>query len=230
MAGFRYAQFCALARAAEILGHRWTLLVLRELACGPQRFSDLLGRLPGLSRSVLSERLADLETRGVVARRELPPPAPATVYELTETGRALRPALAELTRWGLHFLEMPEPGDHMEPEWVRLAAESHERREPTPGRRLELVAEVEGRHAAVRVAGGPRGTRLLRAADPVEASLRASVPVALGLLAGRIPVREAVRSGSARLEGDLAAAAELPALFDASPGRVPEAEPQGVPT
>lgn len=230
MALFRYAQFCALARAAEILGHRWTLLLVRELALGPQRFSDLLARLPGLSRSVLTERLAELEERGVVARRELPPPAPATVYELTEAGRALRPALAELTRWGVRFLERPQPGDHVEPEWVRLAVETFVRRAPTPGRRLELVAEVDGRRAAVRVAGGPRGTRLLGEADPVEASLRASVPVALGLLAGRIPVREAVRSGSAQLEGDLDAAAELPALFDASPGRVPEDEPQGVPT
>ena len=80
---FRYAQFCSVARAAEILGHRWTLLVLRELFLGPARFRDLRERLGSVSSSVLAERLRDLETRGVIAQRELPPPAGVAVYELT---------------------------------------------------------------------------------------------------------------------------------------------------
>ena len=107
MAEFRYAQYCPLARAAELLGERWTLLVVRDLLMGPQRFTDLRGRLPGVSPSVLSERLARLEERGVVCRRTLPPPAPAIVYELTEAGRALDKAVAALASFGMRFLGSP---------------------------------------------------------------------------------------------------------------------------
>ncbi|MCH8132535.1 MAG: helix-turn-helix transcriptional regulator [Myxococcales bacterium] len=74
---FRYAQFCPLARAAEIVGERWTLLILRELLIGPKRFSDLQAPLAGVSSSVLADRLGKLTQRGVVRRRELPPPAAA---------------------------------------------------------------------------------------------------------------------------------------------------------
>lgn len=228
MPDLRYAQFCPLARAAEILGHRWTLLVIRELLTGPQRFSDLLARLPGLSRSVLAERLTHLEERGVVRRRELPPPTAVAVYELTPVGRGLTPAMQALTRWGVHFLEPPRPGDHAEPAWVRLAAETFAREDASPARRLEIVAEGPDGEVSVRVAGGPQGTRRLAADAPVEASLRGPVPVVLGLMAGRLDVRDAVARGLARLEGDLAAAARLPELFHVAPGILPEDAPQGV--
>ncbi len=76
---FRYAQFCPLACAAEILGERWTLLILRELFVGPQRFTDLRRRLPGISSSILATRLARLEERGIVARSSLAPPTPAAL-------------------------------------------------------------------------------------------------------------------------------------------------------
>ena len=100
MPEFRYAQFCALARAAEIVGERWTLLIVRDLTLGPLRFSDLRRRLKGVSPSVLSERLTQLERRGLIERRVLGPPAASTVYELSEMGRALQPAMIELTKWG----------------------------------------------------------------------------------------------------------------------------------
>ena len=100
------AQFCPVARAVEVLGERWTLLIGRELLIGPQRFSDLLRRLPGISTSVLAARLASLEERGLVMRRVLPPPAPANVYELTEAGgQGLKPLLHQLARFGLRFMD-----------------------------------------------------------------------------------------------------------------------------
>ena len=122
MSEFRYAQFCPLARAAEVVGERWTLLIARELLLGPKRFSDLREALAGVSSSVLADRLARLERRDVVAWRRLPPPAAARVYELTETGRALEPVVLALARWGARFLTAPEPGDQLEPAWVRLGA------------------------------------------------------------------------------------------------------------
>ena len=80
---FRYPQFCPFARAAEILGHRWTILILRNMAFGPQRFSDLKAGLAGISTSVLAKRLDELIERGLLRRRTLDPPAASTVYELT---------------------------------------------------------------------------------------------------------------------------------------------------
>jgi DNA-binding HxlR family transcriptional regulator len=119
---FRYAQFCPLARATELLGERWTLLVVRDLLTA-LRFSDLRSRLRGISSSVLAARLERLEARGLVAQRELPAPAASVVYELTEAGRALRPVIVELARWGLRFLLPPNPNDHTEPAWATLFAE-----------------------------------------------------------------------------------------------------------
>ena len=85
----------------ELVGERWSLLIVRELMLGARRFSDIRASLPGISAKVLTERLARLETAGVVARRQLGPPAPAQLYELTEWGRLSEPAIIELSRWAL---------------------------------------------------------------------------------------------------------------------------------
>src|SRR5262244_1096312 len=103
MSNLHYPQFCALARAAEIIGERWTLLIIRELLLGPMRFSDLAARLDGVSPALLTARLGTLIENGVVQRATLAAPFNAQVYELTETGRAMRPAIRELIRWGGRF-------------------------------------------------------------------------------------------------------------------------------
>src|ERR671922_2074062 len=96
----RYQQYCALARALDVTGDRWTLLIVRELTPGPRRFTDLIDGLPGISRKLLTERLRDLERDGIIARKELPPPAARQVYELTDDGRGLAIAMAPLIGWG----------------------------------------------------------------------------------------------------------------------------------
>ena len=95
----RYDDACGTAHALELIGDRWTLLVLRELMLGGRRFSDLRGDLPGISANVLIQRLAELEQRGLVARRQLPPPANAQVYEATEWGLEAEPIVQALGRW-----------------------------------------------------------------------------------------------------------------------------------
>jgi DNA-binding HxlR family transcriptional regulator len=209
---FRYAQFCPLARAAEVVGHRWTLLILRELAIGPQRFSDLQRRLAGVSSSVLAARLADLEGHGVVARRELPPPAASQVYELTDHGRALRPVLGALARWGLAWLGAPRPGDHVEPDWLRLAVEAFAAPGPSPARRYELRARAGGREAVIPLAGGRGGTQVPAERGEADARVAGPVPVLLGLLSGRLSPDAAVAAG-AEIEGDREALRDLPSLF-----------------
>src|SRR5256714_15633110 len=93
-----YDQFCGIARALDLVGERWALLVVRELILGPKRFTDLRRGLPGIGTNILAARLKELERADVVGRRALPPPVAPTVYELTEDGRELRPSLPALGR------------------------------------------------------------------------------------------------------------------------------------
>src|SRR5918996_3456942 len=121
MSEHRYEQYCALARALDLVGNRWTLLIVRELRPGPRRFTDLVDGLPGISRKLLTERLRDLERDGVVARRELPPPAARQVYELTEEGRDLATAMAPLIAWGARRLGERRPGEFFSPRGPAVA-------------------------------------------------------------------------------------------------------------
>ncbi len=116
-----YNQFCALAKALDIIGERWTLLIARELLSGPKRFKDLFDALPGIGTNLLSTRMKDMERHGLVARAKLPPPAASAVYELTERGRELGGVLGELTKWGFSLLGAPEPGEFFQPRWVMQA-------------------------------------------------------------------------------------------------------------
>src|ERR687883_20520 len=121
MAQHLYQQYCALARALDVTGDRWSLLIVRELVPGPRRFTDLLDGLPGVSRNLLTERLRALERDGVVARRELPPPAARQVYELTDDGRDLAVAMAPLIAWGARHIGEREPGDSFRARWPAVA-------------------------------------------------------------------------------------------------------------
>jgi DNA-binding HxlR family transcriptional regulator len=103
-----YAQYCPLAHALDLVGERWSLLVVKELVHGPLRYSDLHERL-GCPTNILAARLKRFEQEGIVVRRRLPPPAAAAVYELTAYGAELKPVLHELAHWGARSLG-PPPG------------------------------------------------------------------------------------------------------------------------
>jgi DNA-binding HxlR family transcriptional regulator len=113
-------QYCPIACALGLVGERWTLLVVRELMRGPKRYTDLAEHLPGIGTNILAARLKELEAAGLVVKRKLPPPAPATVYELTPSGRALKPVLHALARFGARLLGPPPP-DALEPGWLLAA-------------------------------------------------------------------------------------------------------------
>ena len=117
----RYQQYCALARALDVAGDRWTLLIVRELAPGPRRFTDLIDGLPGISRKLLTERLRDLERDGIIARQELPPPAARQVYELTDDGRDLAHAMAPLIAWGARRIGERKPTESFRARWPAVA-------------------------------------------------------------------------------------------------------------
>ncbi|MFE5144107.1 winged helix-turn-helix transcriptional regulator [Streptomyces fagopyri] len=103
-----YEDACGAALAMDVVGERWALLVVRELLFGPKRFRDLRVGVPKVSQNVLSQRLKELESNGVVRRVELGPPVSSQAYELTEWGQQLEPALIALARWGAHVPAAPE--------------------------------------------------------------------------------------------------------------------------
>jgi DNA-binding HxlR family transcriptional regulator/putative sterol carrier protein len=117
MAEHRYQQYCALARALDVAGDRWTLLIVRELVSGAWRFTDLINGLPGISRKLLTERLRALEREGIIVRRELEPPAARQVYELTDDGRDLAEAMGPLMAWGVRRLGDRERTDSFRARW-----------------------------------------------------------------------------------------------------------------
>src|SRR3954470_14657421 len=117
----RYEQYCPMAHALDLVGDRWALLVIRELMHGPKRYTDLVDHLHGIGTNILAARLRDLERNGVVTRRTLPPPAASKVYELTDYGRELRPAMRELALWGARSLGPPTDKDELFAGWLANA-------------------------------------------------------------------------------------------------------------
>ena len=113
-----YNQYCPLARTLDVLGERWTLLIVRELLSGPKRFKDLQDALVGIGTNLLSTRLKEMDRNGLVFRSKLPPPGVAAVYELTEHGRKLDKTLLSMIRWGTPLLAAPKKtNEHFLPHW-----------------------------------------------------------------------------------------------------------------
>lgn len=119
-----YDQYCAVARALDAVGERWSLLIVRELLAGPRRYTDLHADLPGVSTDILATRLKQLEGEGLVLRRRLERPANATVYELTERGATLRGVVDALGAWGLGLLGEQRPTDAVREHWITGAADA----------------------------------------------------------------------------------------------------------
>src|SRR6185312_7009995 len=120
-----YSQYCSVAKALDVIGDRWTLLIVRELLlAGPRRYTDLRNGLPGIATNLLSERLRDLEAAGVVIREDAPPPVASTLFKLTARGEALRPVLRELGLWGIPYMvEGPAAEDVFRGRWLAGPAE-----------------------------------------------------------------------------------------------------------
>lgn len=213
MSGTRYSQFCALARAAEVIGERWTLLIIRELLLGPKRFSDLSQRLAGVSPTLLTTRLNALAECGVV-RRAVLPPFNTPAYELTEIGRGLQPAIRELIRWGGHFLFPMRADDEFEPDWVLLGLDAIARRTPTPTSSILLQVRHKAKSASFLVEGGTRGATIARSEGPGKAMIEARFDTLLRLIASDLSIDDALSTRQAKLEGSIQVARSLPQLFD----------------
>ncbi|HEX3604730.1 MAG TPA: winged helix-turn-helix transcriptional regulator [Candidatus Dormibacteraeota bacterium] len=199
MAGRSYGRYCPVARTLELVGERWTLLLVRELLLGPMRFTDLHTALEGIPRNLLADRLRDLEGHRLVTRRELPPPAARTVYELTERGRALMPAIGELARWGLTHLETPAQDEPVSSSMAVLAGlVAHARPIAAGEERYDL--DVDGRHFTLRLDGG--GIRFGEPAAAGDLAVSVSASTLLRLRLGAETLDGAVAAGRLRFRPD----------------------------
>jgi DNA-binding HxlR family transcriptional regulator/putative sterol carrier protein len=195
-----YGQFCGLARAMELVGERWALLIIRDLLVGPRRYTDLRRGLPRIPTNILAARLKELEQSGVVRRRLLPRPAGSIVYELTERGAELEEAVLALGRWGARALGEPRPDEIVTAESTVVALRTTFHPDAagdlTAGYELRLGETVV--HARIHDGEAEVGEGRLPGADLViEAD-----PRLRALLAREVTPAEAVAAGSVRLTGD----------------------------
>jgi DNA-binding HxlR family transcriptional regulator len=200
VSGRSYGQFCGFARALELVGERWALLVVRDLVLGPKRFTDLRRGLPRIPTNILSARLRELEEAGIVRRRVLPRPAAGVVYELTEYGQDLEDVVLRLGLWGARSLGVPRPEDIVTTDSLILALRAtfqpEAARELRAGYELrlgEIVVHARVDHGTLEAGEGP-----LAGADLVIETQAAFRP----MLAGELSPGDAVESGMVRLSGD----------------------------
>jgi DNA-binding HxlR family transcriptional regulator/putative sterol carrier protein len=208
----RYQQFCALARALDVAGDRWTLLIVRELAPGPRRFTDLVDGLPGISRNLLTERLRTLERDGIVARQELPPPAARQVYELTGDGRDLAHAMGPLIAWGTRHLGEREPTESFRPRWPAVAMVGLADREAARGVRETSQYVVGDSAFHFTIDDGEVELHDGRARDPAVV-VSTDDETWVHIATGKTTFSSATDTGALTVDGDRGAAKRMREIF-----------------
>jgi DNA-binding HxlR family transcriptional regulator len=203
-----YDQFCGVARALDLVGERWALLVIRDLLLGPKRFTDLRRGLPGIGTNVLAARLKELERGGVVSRRTLPAPAASVVYELTEYGRTLEAPLLALGRWGALSLGRRDARQSLRSEWLAVALKAFFRPEAAADLHATVALRFDDGAFLARI---DRGSLLVEPEDRrngADLVLTTEVETLIAFLAGADVPAPALAP-----EGDPALLARLPEIF-----------------
>lgn len=216
-----YRQYCALAKALDVVGDRWNLLIVRELmlrdAC---RYVDLQNGLPGIATNLLADRLRDLEAAGVIKREDAPPPVATTLFALTERGRALKPLMVELARWGIPLMHERAAQDAFRGHWVAVVAQLYptDRDPQAPPVTIEL--RVDDERTALEIADGTVRARPGGAAQ-ADLVLEGPAELILAVIVGGRDVEEARRQGL-HYEGDVEVLRRLrPAPEPAQAGAAP---------
>ena len=212
MAEHGYQQYCGAARALDVIGDRWTLLIVRELRFGPRRFTDLIDGLPGISRNLLTQRLRDLEHDGIVVRSELPPPAARQVYELSDDGHDLAEAMLPLVAWGVRRLGSRKPGESFRPQWAALAMAAFADREAAQGVVETYEYHVGGFVFHFTVDDGSIQLHQGAARDPI-ATLTTDEATWADLASGNITGSTATATGALELAGDPEALERVRRIF-----------------
>jgi len=206
----RYGDPCGIARALDVVGDRWALLVVRELIFGPKRFLQVRDGLHGISPNVLSQRLRDLEEAGLVRHEMLEPPASVAVYELTPRGRALEPVLLELGRWGSQ--EPVTTPRELSVSALLLALKTVF--DPSAAAEATYALRVDGQWFGLTVAGGSVDITPGRPQQPTV-TFDTDVATLRAVAFGREAVTEAEHDGRLAVHGDRAAAERFTHMFPA---------------
>jgi DNA-binding HxlR family transcriptional regulator len=194
-----YGQYCGFARALELVGERWALMIVRDLLVEPRRFSDLERSLFGIPPNILTARLKEMAEAGLVRRRASPRPNGGTVYELTEVGLELEPAVMALGRWGAKLLGNPRDGEILTADSLVVALRATFHRKAANGLNAiyELHAGDIALHAQIR-----NGRLTVNKGPSERCDLSIEVGPALrALLAHEITPQSAVKNGHVRLNG-----------------------------
>jgi DNA-binding HxlR family transcriptional regulator len=196
-----YGQYCALARALDVVGDRWTLLIVRELLVRqPCRYTDLAYGLPGIATNLLADRLRQLEENGVITREAAPPPIATTLFRLTPRGEELRAVLEALGRWGRPLMEAPEGDAAFRSHWLALPLEFHLRDHTPDAPPVTIEVRAGGEPVSIETGDGEVHVRQGTASDP-DATVTGTPAVVLGLLTGSLDLATA-RARGLKLEGD----------------------------
>ncbi len=219
MARRAYLQFCPLARSLDVVGERWTLLIVRELMAGPKRYVDLSTALDGIGSSLLAARLRQLEDDDIVRRRQLPPPAAALVYELTEVGRELAEAMLPLALWGARNLRVtPQADETFRAEWTLVFIAQLIDPDTIGDADYTYEFQLADSTAYLTLAKGS-ATVTAGPLEHADATITADPATVLDISGGRLGVQDAVTAGRVSLAGDPNALATLLRLL---PDRVPD--------
>ncbi|HWD75902.1 MAG TPA: winged helix-turn-helix transcriptional regulator [Solirubrobacteraceae bacterium] len=208
-----YGDSCGIARALDVVGDRWALLVARELLFGPKRFSDLRTGLPRIGPDMLAQRVRELEDAGVVRRRVLPPPAASKVYELTEWGQELAPVLVALGRWGSRA-PLPDRPAALSADAAMVALQTTFDSAAARGLSETYEVHLAEQVFSLRVENGRLAVSRGASGAPAAAIHTDTVSLADVLWHGG-DAGAAIVSGAWSVEGDPAAAARLATLFSA---------------
>ena len=190
-----YGQYCSVAKALDVVGDRWTLLIIRELLLqGPCRYTDLRNGLPGIATNLLADRLSELEGAGLVRREEAAPPVATALFHLTEAGAGLEPALEALGGWGIRYMTEPADGDEFRSHWFTFPVGLFLHDTDPDGPPLSIELRPGGRPAVVEISGGEVHTRLGSAASP-DLILEGGPRIILGLLGAFLTPAQAQEAG-----------------------------------
>ncbi len=190
MTGKSYGQFCALARALDHVGDRWTLLIVRELLLARRSFRELLNGLHGISPALLVARLGSLTDDGLVERNEAPARSKAVTYELTDAGRALEPSILELIRWGARWMATGPGDDQSDPAWSALALRALLEGTITSAPTGHVHVDVEGTWLTIQIRARHRHVSPGRRGRG-DASVATTMPGLLGIASGLLAISAA---------------------------------------
>ncbi|WP_432037095.1 winged helix-turn-helix transcriptional regulator [Streptomyces cucumeris] len=213
MATREYGQFCGLARAMEVVGERWAVLIVRNLLSGPQRYTDLRRGLPAIPTNVLSTRLKQLEEAGLATRRALPHPERAVVYVLTDLGRDLEPALIALGRWGTRTMTEPRPGEAITAESVAMSFRTAYRPEAAQGATAGFEVRMGEIAICLQITNGELAVGIGTHPAPDLVIERQFGHPVRELMSGSKTPDDVLADGSVRVEGDPALLSRFAEMF-----------------